>query len=70
MSHNFVKQSDGLRVCSYCGDERGNDADRDCPPMVQPGNNPVLVNESPIPLCYLVAYFPYLYFILRLMNFI
>ena len=31
MSHNFVKQFDGSKVCSCCGDERGRDDDRDCP---------------------------------------
>ena len=43
MSHNFVKQSDGSKVCSCCGDERGIDADRDCPrPIVaQPGKSPL-----------------------------
>jgi hypothetical protein len=25
MSHNFVKQHDGSKVCSCCGDERGKD---------------------------------------------
>ena len=42
MSHNFVKQSDGSKVCSCCGDERGIDADRDCPHP--PGNYPIPVN--------------------------
>ena len=36
MSHNFVKQSDGSKVCSCCGDERGKDADRECPHPVAP----------------------------------
>ena len=38
-----VKQSDGSKVCSCCGDERGIDADRDCPcPIVaQPGKSPL-----------------------------
>jgi hypothetical protein len=31
MSHNFVKQFDGSKVCSCCGDESGKDPDRDCP---------------------------------------
>ena len=31
MSHNFVKQTDGSKVCSNCGDERGVDIDRSCP---------------------------------------
>ena len=65
MSHNFVKQSDGSKVCSCCGDERGTDADRDCPhPLVaQPGNYPAPVNF--IELCP-----PHLYslFHLLLMN--
>ena len=46
MSHNFVKQSHGSKVCSCCGDERGTDADRDCPHPVAPGpgNYPVPAN--------------------------
>ncbi len=31
MAHKFVKQSDGSKVCEWCGDERGLDAERDCP---------------------------------------
>jgi hypothetical protein len=31
MSHNFVKQNDGSRICSSCGDERGVDEERNCP---------------------------------------
>ena len=31
MSHKFVKQTDGAKVCSNCGDERGLDIDRNCP---------------------------------------
>jgi len=46
MSHNFVKQFDGSKVCSCCGDERGTDADRDCthplaPPAPAPAGHPV-----------------------------
>ena len=46
MTHNFVKQSAVSKVCGCCGDERGTDADRDCPhPIVaQPGNYPVPMN--------------------------
>ena len=37
MSHNFVKQSDGTKFCSNCGDEKNTDPDRDCsrPQVVQ-----------------------------------
>lgn len=31
MAHKFVKQQDGWKVCEWCGDERGHDAERDCP---------------------------------------
>ena len=68
MSHNFVKQSDGSKVCSCCGDERGTDADRDCPHPVAPapGNYPIL--------CILLSYFHRIFYIsvfyLRLMYFI
>ena len=31
MSHNFVKQADGSKVCSWCGDERNVDRERECP---------------------------------------
>lgn len=31
MSHHFVKNSDGSRVCTNCGDEKGFDAERPCP---------------------------------------
>lgn len=31
MAHNFVKQIDGSKVCSWCGDERGVDSERNCP---------------------------------------
>ena len=31
MAHNFVKQSDGSKVCSWCGDEKNLDEERDCP---------------------------------------
>lgn len=31
MAHNFVKQADGSKVCSWCGDEKNVDMERDCP---------------------------------------
>ena len=31
MAHNFVKQSDGSKMCSKCGDEIGVSIERDCP---------------------------------------
>jgi hypothetical protein len=31
MAHNFVKQADGSKVCSWCGDEKNVDVERDCP---------------------------------------
>ena len=36
MAHNFVKQSDGSKMCSKCGDEIGVSTERDCP---HPGNS-------------------------------
>ena len=38
MAHNFVKQSDGSKMCSKCGDEIGVSIERDCPRPVAPGN--------------------------------
>jgi hypothetical protein len=38
MAHNFVKQSDGSKMCSKCGDEIGVSIERDCPRPVALGN--------------------------------
>ena len=63
MSHNFVKQSDGSKVCSCCGDERGTDADRDCPHPVAPapGNNSILnfIELSPSHIFYICILFAF-----------
>jgi hypothetical protein len=41
MTHNFIKQTDGSKVCTHCGDEKGVDNLRICSYslLVQNGEN-------------------------------
>ena len=43
MAHNFIKQSDGSKMCSKCGDEIGVSIERDCPHPVASGNFIILL---------------------------
>ena len=47
MSHNFVKQLDGSKVCSWCGDEKNVDDERDCPrSQSQQGKTIIICSHS------------------------
>jgi hypothetical protein len=49
MAHNFTKQSDGSKVCQWCGDEKGIDEPRACPntqPTAPSGKFPMIAAKE------------------------
>jgi len=45
MPHKFRKESDGSRLCEWCGDQRGLDAERDCPFSAEGNTNDISVQN-------------------------